>query len=121
MHAAASIGLPEARIPLAQATIHLACAAKSNAVVRAINAAQADVRGGRIGSVPRHLSSSAPHTGGDKYRYPHDDPAGVITQEYAPAPVRDRVYYQPTDRGAESRVRSVLDRLRSVVRGTGGG
>src|SRR6201982_141752 len=83
------IGLPEARINLAQAVIHLALAPKSNAVVKAIGAAQADVRAGLIGAVPAHLRDAhyagAKRLGhGDGYVYPHDVPEGIVAQQYAP-------------------------------------
>ena len=83
------VGLPEARINLAQAVIHLALAPKSNAVVRAINAALADVRAGLAGPVPAHLRDAsyrgAARLGhGKGYLYPHDDPEGVVAQQYAP-------------------------------------
>lgn len=120
--AAALIGLPEARIPLAQATIHLATAPKSNSVINAINAAQADVRAGKSGHVPAHLRDG--HYEGAKrlgnavgYQYPHDDPRGVLSQQYLPETLADAEYYQPTDHGAEKRVREYLGRLRDIIRG----
>lgn len=120
--AAALIGLPEARIPLAQATIHLATAPKSNSVINAINAAQADVRAGKSGHVPAHLRDG--HYEGAKrlgnavgYQYPHDDPRGVLSQQYLPETLADAEYYHPTDHGAEKRVREYLGRLRDIIRG----
>ncbi|OFK65094.1 replication-associated recombination protein A [Corynebacterium sp. HMSC074A09] len=120
--AAALIGLPEARIPLAQATIHLATAPKSNSVINAINSAQADVRAGKSGHVPPHLRDG--HYEGAKrlgnavgYQYPHDDPRGVLAQQYLPETLADAEYYQPTDHGAEKRVREYLGRLRDIIRG----
>ncbi|WP_055122021.1 replication-associated recombination protein A [Corynebacterium oculi] len=117
------IGFPEGRIVLAQATIHLATAPKSNAVVRAIDAAQADIRAGRIGHVPPHLRDG--HYEGAKnlgnavgYRYPHDDPRGVVEQRYIPEELDDAVYYQPTEHGGEKRISDYLGRLRRMVRGT---
>ena len=99
------MGLPEARLNLAQAAIHLATAPKSNAVIMAIDEAMADVRAGRGGSVPRHLRDA--HYPGSRglghgagYVYPHDDPRGVVTQQYAPDDVTDREYYRPTGHGA---------------------
>ncbi len=127
MTSAAQIGLPEARLPLAQATIHLALAPKSNAVIRAIDAAQADVRAGRVGQVPAHLRDghypNAAALGVVGYRYPHDDPSGVLAQQYAPEEVGGRRYYDPVGHGAEARLREVLRRLRAAVGGAqpGGG
>src|SRR5690606_3140918 len=105
-HAVEYVGLPEARLNLAQAVIHLATAPKSNAVIVAIEEALADVRAGRGGPVPRHLRD-AHYPGarglghGAGYRYPHDDPRGVVPQAYAPDDVADREYYRPTGHGAE--------------------
>ncbi len=100
------VGLPEARINLAQAVIHLARAPKSNAVINAIDAASADVRAGRIGAVPAHLrdthySGARNLRHGEGYRYPHDFPGGVVEQVYAPDAVAGRRYYRPTGHGAE--------------------
>jgi putative ATPase len=116
------IGLPEARLNLAQATIYLALAPKSNAVITAINAATDDVRAGRAGSVPPPLRDShypgakrLQHGGG--YRYPHDFPGGVVDQQYLPDEVLDRDYYRPSNRGAERAAAERLAVLRATVRG----
>lgn len=116
------IGMPEARINLAQATIHLATAPKSNAVINAMDAALSDVKQGHIGTVPAHLRDG--HYEGAKklgnavgYAYPHDDPRGVVRQDYLPENIRDRVYYQPTDHGGEKRISEYLGRLRRIIRG----
>lgn len=121
--AAQLIGLPEARIPLAQATIHLATAPKSNSVIRGIDAALADVRSGHIGHVPPHLRDG--HYEGAKrlgnavgYVYPHDDARGVVTQQYLPEELADATYYEPSDHGAEKRVADYIGRLRRIVRGS---
>jgi putative ATPase len=118
------IGMPEARLNLAQATIALALAPKSNAVIKAIDAASADVRAGRIGPVPPHLRDA--HYGGSKklghgkgYRYAHDEPYGIAAQQYAPDVVADTVYYQPTSLGAEAGLKERWERVRAMVRGTG--
>ena len=119
------IGMPEARLNLAQAVIALAVAPKSNAVTRAIDAASADVRAGRIGQVPAHLRDA--HYGGSKklghgtsYQYAHDAPFGVVEQQYAPDVVADAEYYQPTALGAEAAVKERWERLRQIVRGRSG-
>jgi putative ATPase len=121
MTAAQQIGLPEARLPLAQATVHLALAPKSNAVIRAIDGAAADIRAGRVGAVPPHLRDGhypgAANTGAVGYQYPHDDPSGVLTQQYAPDVVRGRRYYVPTDHGVEARLGPLAERLRAAVDG----
>jgi putative ATPase len=118
------IGLPEARINLAQATIHLALAPKSNAVVRAIDAAQADVRAGLAGAVPPPLRDShypgAKRLGaGNRYVYPPDTPDGVVAQQYPPDELVGRDYYQPSGRGAERAILDRLARLRDIIRGRG--
>ncbi len=116
------IGMPEARLNLAQAVVALAVAPKSNAVITAINAAEADVRAGKIGHVPAHLRdahySGARDLGhGTAYKYAHDEPYGVATQQYAPDVVADAAYYEPTDHGAEAAVKERWERLRRIVRG----
>lgn len=122
MQAVSVIGMPEARLTLAHAVIHLALSPKSNAVIRAISAAEADVRAGLAPPVPAHLrdahySGAAGHGHGVGYRYPHDDPAGVVTQQYAPDEVADRSYYEPTDHGFEATASARLEKLRETVRG----
>ena len=114
--------MPEARLNLAQATIALAVAPKSNAVITAIEAASADVRAGKIGPVPAHLRdahySGAKKLGhGDFYRYSHDHPFGIAEQQYAPDVVLDAEYYQPTSLGAEASVKERWERIRRLIRG----
>ncbi|MBI8988988.1 replication-associated recombination protein A [Corynebacterium meridianum] len=118
----ALIGLPEARLALAQATIHLATSPKSNAVITAIDAALHDVREGRSGHVPPHLRDG--HYAGAKklgnavgYRYPHDDPRGILDQQYLPDSLADACYYLPTGHGGEQRLGDVVGRLRRIIRG----
>ncbi len=117
------IGMPEARINLAQAVIHLSLAPKSNAVVLAVDAAIADVRAGLAGAVPAHLRDS--HYAGAKkigsgsgYVYPHDEPGGVAAQQYPPDAVLPRTYYRPTRYGAESRLADLWAKLRTLIRPT---
>jgi len=114
------IGLPEGRLTLAQATIAVALAPKSNAVTTALGAAEADVRRGLIGPVPAHLRDShyarASDLGhGVGYVYPHDVPGGVAPQQYAPDQVQGRRYYEPTRHGAEARYADVLARLQGAL------
>ena len=121
-NAAALLGLPEARITLAHAVIALSLAPKSNAVINAVDAAVADVRAGRIGSVPPHLRDAhyvgARQLGhGSGYRYAHDDPRGVAPQRFAPDEVGDRDYYHPTPHGAEAELADRLARIRGILRG----
>ena len=116
------IGMPEARIVLAQAVVHLAVAPKSNAAYLGIDAAIADVRAGRAGTVPPHLRDAhypgaGPLGHGKGYRYAHDERHGVAEQQHLPDPLVDRVYYTPTDRGAERDIGTRLERLRRILRG----
>ena len=122
MQAVSVIGMPEARLTLAQAVIHLALSPKSNAVIRGITAAEADVRAGLAPPVPAHLrdahySGASGHGHGVGYRYPHDDPTGVLAQQYLPDELGDRHYYEPTDHGFEATVAARLAKLRAAVRG----
>lgn len=121
--AVALIGFPEARLTLAQAVIALSLAPKSNAVIKAIEAAQADVRAGKIGPVPpalrdAHYSGAKKLGHGHDYKYAHDDPRGVATQQHAPDVVADQEYYQPTRRGAEADYSDRLMRIRAILSGT---
>lgn len=116
------IGMPEARLNLAQAVIALAVAPKSNAVIKAIDAASADVRAGKIGHVPPHLRdahySGAKKIGhGKQYKYSHDEPFGVAEQQYAPDVVADVRYYEPTALGAEAALKERWERIRRIIRG----
>ncbi|GAA4065482.1 putative ATPase [Nonomuraea soli] len=116
------IGLPEAGINLAHAVIHCATAPKSNAVVKAIGAAQSDVRKGLIGQVPGHLRDAhypgAAKLGhGEGYKYPHDFDHGLVRQDYAPAELLDRRYYEPTTHGAEKPIAERWARIRAFLRG----
>ncbi|WP_336992446.1 replication-associated recombination protein A [Leucobacter sp. VD1] len=120
--AAQLIGLPEARIPLAEATIYIATAPKSNAVISAIDAAISDVRRGGFGVVPKHLRHS--HNRGAKllghgkgYKSPHNDPRGVVPQQHLPDELMDRVYYQPTEHGGERAVQERLVKIRNITKG----
>ena len=116
------IGLPEGRLNLAEATIYLALAPKSNAVIRAIDAAASDVRSGGAGPVPPHLRDS--HYPGARrlqhgkgYRYPHDFPDALVQQQYAPDGISGKDYYAPSDQGAERVMATRLAVLRGVLRG----
>ncbi|HWR40980.1 MAG TPA: replication-associated recombination protein A [Patescibacteria group bacterium] len=108
------IGLPEGRIPLAQAVTYIACAPKSNAAYMGINQAAADVKNRDCGQVPLHLRDSSYRGArqfehGKNYRYPHDAADGFIEQQYLPDTLKGKRYYQPTDRGAEA---AMQERLR---------
>ncbi|WP_237774574.1 replication-associated recombination protein A [Actinosynnema sp. ALI-1.44] len=116
------IGMPEGRLALAQATIHLATAPKSNAVITAIDSALSDVRSGGAGTVPPHLRdghyAGAARLGNAKgYRYPHNVPEGVLAQQYPPDKLVGRDYYEPTTRGAERALADRVPKLRKAIRG----
>ncbi|MCD6155585.1 MAG: replication-associated recombination protein A [Candidatus Atribacteria bacterium] len=110
------LGEPEGRLALAQATIYVACAPKSNASYRALQEATADVR--RKGSLPVPLHLRNPITSlmkdlryGENYLYAHDFPKGFVKQNYFPPELQGRVYYRPTDRGYEKKLRQNLESL----------
>lgn len=114
------IGMPEGRIPLAEAVTYLATAPKSNASYVAIDKAIADVRAGKIGRVPAHLRD-AHYPGAQKlghgkgYVYPHNDAIGVVRQQYAPDELRGIRYYEPTERGYERDVAARVEKLRRII------
>jgi putative ATPase len=115
------IGMPEARINLAQAVVALALAPKSNAVIMAIDAAIADVKAGKVGPVPAHLRDAhyagAKKIGhGSSYQYSHNDPRGVVPQQYAPDVVDDAEYYKPTRRGGEATYADRLAGIRKILK-----
>jgi putative ATPase len=117
----ALIGMPEAQLTLAHATVHLATAPKSNAVTAALGAAMSDIRAGKAGLVPAHLRdghySGAARLGhAQGYRYPHDHPDGVVAQQYPPDEVVGSDYYRPTTRGAERDIGGRLEKLRAIIR-----
>lgn len=114
------IGMPEARIVLAEAVVHLATAPKSNASYLGINRALEDVRAGRLGSVPAHLRDAhyagAARLGhGKGYVYAHDEPHAVAAQQYLPDELVGTRYYEPNDRGYERQVAERLERIRQLL------
>jgi putative ATPase len=120
MQAVEMIGLPEAQYALAQAAAYVASAPKSNRAGAAYFAALADVEEhGRL-PVPLHLRPSAhrrltrEHGWGAGYLYPHDHPDADVDQQYLPDALRDRVYYEPSDQGLETRIGERLQRLRRL-------
>ncbi|WP_207456733.1 replication-associated recombination protein A [Herbiconiux sp. SYSU D00978] len=116
------IGMPEGRIPLAEAVVYLATAPKSNASYTAIDRALADVRSGRFSPVPPHLRDAhypgAKRLGhGKGYKYSHDHEHGVAEQQYPPDVLVGVNYYEPGSNGNERDVAARLERLRKIVRG----
>lgn len=119
--AVAMIGMPEGRIPLAEATIYLAMAPKSNSAYKAINSALDDIRNGLFAEVPNPLKSSN-HVGakgagaGVGYLYPHDDPKSVVPQRYLADKTLNRSYFVPKDIGAERELVERWAKLRAIIR-----
>jgi putative ATPase len=116
------IGMPEGRIPLAEATAYLATTAKSNASYLAIDKAIADVRAGGFGRVPAPLRDAhypgAKRLGhGKGYAYPHDSEIGVVAQQHLPDELRGRRYYEPTNHGQERDVQARLEKIRRILDG----
>ena len=113
---ALQLGLPEARLPLAEACIVLATAPKSNSVVMAVDAALSDVKAGRIGSVPRELQNvHADGTGFEReqgYRYPHEYPGHWIQQQYLPDVLKNRVYYEYGDNKTEQAAKKYWEAIK---------
>lgn len=120
--AAEFTGMPEARIPLAHATVYLAAAPKSNSAYAALGAAMKEVQEGRTLAVPKHLRSTgykgAQQLGhGEGYRYSHDFEGNFVPQAYLP---EGRRYYTPTDNGQEARIRERLEFWRRKFEESGG-
>lgn len=118
--AVAFIGMPEGRIPLAEATVYLATTAKSNAAYVGIDAAIADIRSGGFGRVPLHLRDA--HYPGAKrlghgrgYVYSHDSEFGIVPQQYLPDELDGRHYYEPKNLGAERDIGARLERIRRIL------
>jgi putative ATPase len=118
--AAEFIGWPEARIPIAEATIYVATAPKSNAVINAIDAAIGDVKSGRTLAVPEHLRDA--HYKGAKrlghgvgYEYAHDHPEHFVAQDYLGA---DKKYYEPTEQGTEKKIKDRVEKRRAELEKT---
>ncbi|ALO66831.1 AAA family ATPase [Arthrobacter alpinus] len=121
--AVALIGMPEARIILAEAVVHVATAPKSNASYNGINAAIADVRAGKGTMVPAplrdaHYAGSAGLGHGKGYIYAHDAPHSIATQQYPPDDLVGKNYYTPTANGHERDLGPRLTRLREIIRGS---
>ena len=114
------LGSPEGELAIAQAIVFLACAAKSNAVYSAYNAAMSDARNSASLDVPEHLRNAPTQFMkelgyGKGYRYAHDEDDGFAAGEtYFPESMGEREYYQPVDRGLEARIKEKLDHLREL-------
>ncbi len=121
---ALQLGLPEARLPLAQAVILLATAPKSNSVLNAIDAALSDVREGRTGDYPRHLQNvHADGAGFEReqgYLYPHSYPGHWVEQQYLPDAIKDHVYYAYGPNRTEQAAKAYWDKIKGGESGKGG-
>ena len=108
------VGMPEARIPLAQAVIYVSCAPKSNASYLAIEKASQDIKENKVQEVPDHLKDTN-YSGAEKlghglgYKYAHDYPDHFVKQKYTRKKVR---YYEPTDIGHEAKIKERLEKIR---------
>jgi putative ATPase len=113
---ALQLGLPEARIPLAEAVILLATAPKSNSAAQAIDAAFADIQKGKTGDVPRQLQNvhadGAEVRDAAKYKYPHDFPNHYVRQQYLPDAIRDAVYYRYGENKTEQAAKAYWDLIK---------
>lgn len=119
------VGLPEGVLPMTQAATYLACAPKSNAVLKAYGAARKDVREHGPLPVPAKLRNAA--TGlmkrlgyGKAYKYPHNFSGNYVPETYLPAPLEERRYYEPVGHGAEAEIAERLERWRQARRDAGG-
>lgn len=115
--AAFQLGLPEARIPLAEAAILLATAPKSNSGIRAIDAAMKDIHAGKAGDIPAYLKDGH-YSGANKlgraltYRFPHDYPNHWVQQQYLPDIIRDAHYYEYGPNKTEQRAKQYWDEIK---------
>lgn len=117
------IGMPEGALALAELTVYLALAPKSNAIYRAYGTVRQDVEQTRNDPVPNHLRNAPTKLMrdegyGEGYRYAHDYEEGIIGQVNVPENIRDRRYYQPTDRGFEGELGNRISRIREIYRRT---
>ncbi|KNZ70219.1 ATPase AAA [Thermincola ferriacetica] len=114
-----TVGMPEARIPIAQCIIYLATAPKSNSVICAVDKALADAEKERAGEVPPHLRDThykgARELGHKGYLYPHDYPGHYVDQQYMPDNLVGRQYYHPSDQGLEVEIKGRLWRLKGGI------
>jgi len=115
------LGMPEARIPMAQAAIYLACAAKSNATYVALNKATAKNQELPNLAVPRRLRNAPTELMKESgnavgYRYPHDSPGGWVNEHYLPEEIIGTIFYEPTDRGIDLQIAEKLRKLRAERR-----
>ena len=109
IHAAELVGLPEARIPLAEITIEMSLSPKSNSAYLALDSAIKDIESGNSGRVPDHIKTSS-----KTYLYPHDYPNDYVYQEYLPKKLADKKYYTPKKNGYEATIKAIYDKLENI-------
>lgn len=114
------VGLPEAKIPMAQGAVYLACCAKSNASYKAMKQIDELVRNNPAIEIPRHLRNAPTETMKEMgnavgYKYPHDYPGGFVPERYLPPELGDLEIYQPTDRALDAKVRERLEMYRAMI------
>lgn len=112
INAAERIGLPEARIPLAEIVVEMALSPKSNTAHVALDEALNDIYKGNVGVVPNHIKTSS-----SDYKYPHDYKGAYVKQQYLPDKLKDRHYFKPKDIGYEINFKTVYDKLNKINEG----
>lgn len=116
-----TIGLPEARIILAECVVMLATSPKSNASYMALNKAQALIRNEETGEVPLHLRNAPVQGMRDDlgysvgYKYAHDYPGNIVKQQYLPDKIKDKIFYEPSGNGYEAKIKPWLDEIRRLA------
>ena len=104
------IGLPEARIPLAQTVIELALSPKSNSAYMALDSAINDIHKGNTGNVPNHIKTTS-----KDYKYAHDYPNHIVKQQYLPDNLRGKRYYQPQNNKNENTLKAINDKIKDII------
>jgi len=113
INAAERVGLPEARIPLAEIVVEMALSPKSNTAHVALDEALDDIYKGNVGSIPNHIKTNSP-----LYKYPHDYKGSYVVQQYLPDRIKDKEYYNPKSIGYEVNFKQVYDRLKKINKET---
>ena len=113
INAAERVGLPEARIPLAEIVVEMALSPKSNTAHVALDEALDDIYKGNVGSIPNHIKTNSP-----LYKYPHDDKGSYVVQQYLPDRIKNKEYYNPKSIGYEVNFKQVYDRLKKINKET---
>ena len=113
INAAERVGLPEARIPLAEIVVEMALSPKSNTAHVALGEALDDIYKGNVGSIPNHIKTNSP-----LYKYPHDYKGSYVVQQYLPDRIKNKEYYNPKSIGYEVNFKQVYDRLKKINKET---